>query len=350
MKLISRATLLSLTCACALELPSPKLAPRHVHTVDNFLAGADELRAVFDERFADPRQAHPMRFCWDYWHVPRQYTLHRTQAASYFDEEQFAALTDALVTYGETALGCRSISPPWLSFYTDGCEQRMHADVPQGPLAYVLSLTDWEARRFCGGETMLLEPAVLDYWRDFDSSTGLESDDLITEVEPLYNRLTIFDARLPHGVNRVEGERDPRKARLVIHGWFTEPEPFFDGGLSAEAVEQGLNDALDRAYAAVGAPCVTGLLSVRLLVSAEGKVVGIERLADTLVVDPALLPPARGDDDDDEEEGGDGGSSAVQRERARVLDAIFGELAQVTFATSGGSDEPTQITIPFVFD
>ena len=93
-----------------------------------------------------------------------------------------------------------------------------------------------------------------------------------------------------------------------------------------------------------------GLLSVRLLVSAEGKVVGIERLADTLVVDPALLPPARGDDDDNDEEGGDGGSSAVQRERARVLDAIFGELAQVTFATSGGSDEPTQITIPFVFD
>ena len=116
-------------------------------------------------------------------------------------------------------------------------------------------------------------------------------------------------------------------------------------------VEAGLGEALQRGYDAVGAPCVTGLLTLRVHVSgADGSVTAIDRLADTLVVDPALLPPARGDDDDDEEEGGDGGSSAVQRERARVLDAIFGELAQVTFATSGGSDEPTQITIPFVFD
>ena len=44
----------------------------------------------------------------------------------------------------------------------------------------------------------------------------------IRHVPPLYNQLTVFDARLPHGVRRVEGERDPRGARLVVHGWFTE--------------------------------------------------------------------------------------------------------------------------------
>jgi len=60
-----------------------------------------------------------------------QYTLHRTQAASYFDEDAFAALTDALTAFGQHELGCRAISPPWLSFYVDGCEQRLHADVPQ---------------------------------------------------------------------------------------------------------------------------------------------------------------------------------------------------------------------------
>ena len=59
------------------------------------------------------------------------YTLHRTQAASYFDEDAFAALTDALTAFGQRELGCRAISPPWLSFYVDGCEQRLHADVPQ---------------------------------------------------------------------------------------------------------------------------------------------------------------------------------------------------------------------------
>ncbi|EOD27916.1 hypothetical protein EMIHUDRAFT_235363 [Emiliania huxleyi CCMP1516] len=53
------------------------------------------------------------------------------QAASYFDEDAFAALTDALTAFGQHELGCRAISPPWLSFYVDGCEQRLHADVPQ---------------------------------------------------------------------------------------------------------------------------------------------------------------------------------------------------------------------------
>ena len=57
---------------------------------------------------------------------------------------RFDALTDALTQYGQERLGCRTISPPWLSFYIDGCEQQVHADVPQGPLAFVLSLTRWE--------------------------------------------------------------------------------------------------------------------------------------------------------------------------------------------------------------
>ncbi len=51
----------------------------------------------------------------------------------------------------------------------------------------------------------------------------------VTLVEPRFNRLTVFDGRYPHGVRPVEGTRDPLRARLVLHGWFTEPSPFFDG-------------------------------------------------------------------------------------------------------------------------
>ena len=78
--------------------------------------------------------------------------------------DRFDALTDALTQYGQETLGCRTISPPWLSFYIDGCEQQVHADVPQGPLAYVLSLTRWDERSFTGGETTIMQPHVLDYW------------------------------------------------------------------------------------------------------------------------------------------------------------------------------------------
>ena len=53
---------------------------RHVITEEGFLPEARLLRDVFDSRFADPRSIRPERFMWDYWHVPEQYTLVRTQA------------------------------------------------------------------------------------------------------------------------------------------------------------------------------------------------------------------------------------------------------------------------------
>jgi hypothetical protein len=63
------------------------------------------------------------RFVWDYWHVPNQYTLIRTPAEDFFPKELFEGLEDALLSYGENKLGCRSISPVWLSYYVDGCSQ-----------------------------------------------------------------------------------------------------------------------------------------------------------------------------------------------------------------------------------
>ena len=63
---------------------------------------------------------------WDYWHVPDQYTLLRTPADQYFPEEDYQRLEDALLDYGEQQLGCRGISPIWLSYYVDGCRQVTH--------------------------------------------------------------------------------------------------------------------------------------------------------------------------------------------------------------------------------
>lgn len=68
-----------------------------------------------------------------------------------------------------------------------------------------------------------------------DTRHGIRSEELratrvqVTLVEPRFNRLIVFDGRYPHGVRMVEGTRDPVKARAVLHGWFTEPAPFFDG-------------------------------------------------------------------------------------------------------------------------
>ena len=81
-------------------------------------------------------------------------------------------MEDSLLCYAQEKLGCRSITPVWLSYYVDGCGQELHADVPHGPWAFVLSLTRWEGRRFEGGETEILRPHVLDYWRTFEWDDG----------------------------------------------------------------------------------------------------------------------------------------------------------------------------------
>lgn len=76
-----------------------------------------------------------------------------------------------------------------------GFRQELHTDSWHGPFAFVLSITDWEGRQFSGGETMLLQPLVLDYWRAFDAQQGLETRTLFEFVEPKFNRLTVFDPR-----------------------------------------------------------------------------------------------------------------------------------------------------------
>ena len=59
---------------------------RHVIIEKDFLQSAVELRGVFDERFKDPRQTHEARFLWDYWHIPDQYTLIRTQVTAHLSQ------------------------------------------------------------------------------------------------------------------------------------------------------------------------------------------------------------------------------------------------------------------------
>jgi hypothetical protein len=74
-------------------------------------------------RFENPLNTTGDRFVWDYWHVPDQYTLLRTPADQFFPQEEYQGLEDALLEYGEQHLGCRGISPIWLSYYVDGCRQ-----------------------------------------------------------------------------------------------------------------------------------------------------------------------------------------------------------------------------------
>ncbi|MFZ5445340.1 MAG: hypothetical protein ACOZQL_35445 [Myxococcota bacterium] len=250
--------------------------------VDGFAREAKGLRAHFDARFADPRKATGDRFVWDLWHVPGQYTALRTPAWEFFPQKLYRAFHEQLVWWGRRTLGCHDVAPPWLSCYVNGCEQRLHGDLPHGPLAWVFSLTDWSKRTFRGGETLIVREEVLDFWRGFTSTRAVEEPELLDEVPAKFNRLVVFDPRLPHGVRRVDGSMDPREGRLVIHSWFVQPRPFIEGPLEERALEDAIHRVTDAIAPALeaGLP-LAGLLSLGFDVTPSGRVTRFRVLTDT---------------------------------------------------------------------
>ncbi len=229
----------------------------HFLTVDNFYAGAKGLRAEFDANFADPLRTHAGRFVWDYWHVPGEYTHLRTPAYNYFSAKRYEAFHRYLVRWGREHLGCHDISPPWLSCYVEGCRQQPHQDLPHGPLAFVYSLTP-RKRKFRGGETFISKPKSL--------------------IPPEYNRLTLFNPSLLHGVREVRGTHDPREGRLVMHGWFVNPRPFWTGPLTAAGVKR----SLDRGFANVPFEKLgPGFGAFRLKIGRDGRVRSSKLLVET---------------------------------------------------------------------
>jgi hypothetical protein len=295
---------------------------QHYWIKDSFAPEANALRAAYAERFRDPRAARGDRFVWDFWHVPDQYTLVRTPAQSFFPAKLFGAFLARLGGWAQETLGCAALTPPWLSYYVEGCEQKLHSDVPHGPWAYVFSLSP-PRPRFSGGETLILRPETLSYWRNFQDSRDRELASFVDRIAPKFNRLVVFDPRFPHGVTPVKGTMDPREARLVIHGWFTDPKPYLEGALSARQAAPVLDEAVARFVEGLGALGQWhGILSLRLQVAASGKAKLDKILADTLV--PVDADPA-------------------DEKRIRVL---VREFAALRFPRSRGT---TKITLPLLF-
>ncbi len=290
----------------------------------NFYPEAQNFRDHFDTQFANPLLTKEERFCWDYWYVKDQYKLMRTPAEHFFPKSMYDKFESHLRHWGQKKLGCQNISPMWLSYYIDGCEQQLHSDAPHGPWAFVYSLTHWEERIFTGGETFLLKPETLCFWDFFDQSKGVEKKHLIETIPPLFNQLSVFDPRLPHGVQPVRGAHDPKEARIVIHGWFTEPGPSVTGSLETKNCINTLNKALEPLHKELSnIGVLSGLLSLQLNVTQEGVVESLETLSNTLIE----INCKWGDDD--------------------IIDFLTKNLAQIQFEKSSG---PSEIIIPFLFN
>lgn len=290
---------------------------------DNF-PSAISARKELEELLGNPREPNEKRFQWDPWFVrceqgrqgrdaplpgdfvdwnpipgereaaakQVQYSMTRAQCNTIFSDDVFSDLVEDITQLGRS-IGCSAISPPWISLYGDGQMQNFHIDPTQGNMAWTLSLSVGYGSSFTGGETILMTPGVLDYWRDFDGTRGKEAPSLVRFLPPIFGRFTAFDPRIPHMVQRVSASGvGPLDARIMVHGWFAEPETIwfgeeFEDNEEADAI---LNECLENIMETLSSSeigRVIGFLSVRLTINPDGTVDEVEAVCDTLREDPA---------------------------------------------------------------
>jgi hypothetical protein len=241
--------------------------------VDNFLPRelAAAMRADIDAHFSAPFKHRPdTHQVWNFWFVPQTYTYLRTQPEKVIQRSSVERFMGLLHAWSSETLGLARLSWPYLSLYVSGCRQGLHNDAKNGRFGFVYSLTR-DDRRSVGGETLVLRHGdpFLRNLRKAVAGTALYE-----LVEPRFNRLVVFDDRMIHGVQLVEGSMDPAEGRFVLHGHIEESAPIVTGTLPPEQVLRGLGSALeffDKEYGDQ-ARQYDGPLVLRFAISPEGRV------------------------------------------------------------------------------
>ncbi|HEX4613667.1 MAG TPA: hypothetical protein VH092_36130 [Urbifossiella sp.] len=181
---------------------------------------------------------------WNYWYVPDTYTYLRTDPGKVIPEPLLAQFKQRLDAWARATLGLSTSLDPWLSLYVDGCGQTIHNDSLNGQMGYVYSLTRWEGRTFLGGETLLFRPE--NYWETERVKTSGAGTSFYDKVPSRFNQLLVFDDRVIHGVQPVQGTMDPLAGRVVLHGHLKAAAWALAGPLSEDAARAALSATLDR--------------------------------------------------------------------------------------------------------
>ena len=259
-----------------------------VMVIDGFLPAdlALEMRRDIERHFAEPAAHRPdTHQVWNYWFIPELYTYLRTDPRKIIAAARVEDFQNALRDWSVGMLGMADISPPHLSLYVGGCRQAWHNDALNGRFGFVYSLTR-DDRRTLGGETLI--------WRESDPyranfAAAAAGRDFHDAIAPRFNRLVIFDDRLPHAVAPIEGSMDPVEGRLVIHGHLSEGGTVVEGPLPEDRIAEPLVAMLRRFGEEQSAETALyhGPLVVRLRISTEGKVTASEVIVDRVLhLDP----------------------------------------------------------------
>jgi len=262
--------------------PAAVAAP--VIVVDGFLPGAlaTAMRRDLDGYFGRAESGSgDSRQVWDYRYVAGLDAALRTQPERVIERERVAAFHQALREWSARHLGMADVPGATLGVYVGGCRQGWHRDPQSGRFAFAYSLTRNE-RRTTGGETLVMREG--DPLRaQFTPATPAR--ELCETIEPRFNRLVIFDARLPRSVERVEGSMDPREGCLVLEGYLREGAALVAGALPASAVAGQINEALGQfsREAEAGLALYHGPLVLRLTIEPSGAVGGCDIMVDRVI-------------------------------------------------------------------
>jgi hypothetical protein len=248
--------------------------------VDDFLPAEHgaAMREDIDAHFSNPGDHLPATHqVWNYWHVPGSYTYLRTTPEKVIALQKVEAFVTALRNWAGLNLGLAGLTWPYLSLYVPGCSQGLHNDSTNGRLGYVYSLTRND-RQTIGGETMIVHDRDL-FRTSLDRAAA--GTDLFDLVAPRFNRLTLFDDRIPHAVQRLEGSMDPLEGRFVLHGHISEGGVVAQGALAAEAIrERVANDVTD--LRVTHAASVNGPFVLQLEIGPNGEVERAQPILDRL--------------------------------------------------------------------
>jgi hypothetical protein len=293
--------------------------------VDDFMPStlALEMRATAEMHLGNPYQ-HSMKTHanWDYWYVPGLYTYLRTDPAKVLGAQLTAAFRSHLAQWTAERFGHLPTRQCHLSLYISGCRQAQHNDAANGRFGYVYSLTK-DDRRTTGGETLIWNEEDYFESRMHQPSWGPA---FYESIEPRFNRLLVFDDRMPHSVQLVEGNMDPIEGRLVIHGHIQEAGPLVSGPLPCEAVLAVADELVKTFSSELGrsARVYRGPATIRFTVHSEGTVAAAELILDR-------VKRLRGQ------------SPSV----AEMLTRLVDKVTQLQFQPAMGD---TNIILPFGFD
>ena len=176
--------------------------------------------ADIDAHFANPGEHRAATHqVWNYWHVPGSYTYLRTSPEKVIAREKVEEFVEALEDLGGGQLGLCAASPgPSSACMCRAARRRCTMIRPTGARLCLFAdpqrPPDDRRRddRRCRTATCSAP----------SSTERPQARDLFDLVEPRFNRLTLFDDRIPHAVPARRRPMDPIEGRFVLHGHFSE--------------------------------------------------------------------------------------------------------------------------------